>query len=64
MIVTSCIIQRNLAHLFMVVIGLVRPGRGKEVTGFVLVLSLLSMLFSLNYVLNKSWCLENNRIQR
>lgn len=64
MIITrSCIIQRSLPRVFMVVISLVKTGRGKEVTKFVLVPSLLSML-SLNYILNSSWCLKNNRIER
>lgn len=59
----SCDIQRNMARILMVVTSFVFSGGGKELTKFILVLSLLSMLFTLNYILNSSWCLKNNQIE-
>lgn len=61
--IMSCDIQRNMAHIFLVVTIFVFSGRGKELTKFILVLPLLSMLLSLNYILNSSWCLKSNQIE-
>lgn len=52
-----------MARIFLVVTSFVFSGRGKELTKFILVLPLLSMLLSLNYILNSSWCLKSNQIE-